>query len=189
MRKIKVFEYAAIFLVIALVMVFSLASVPEVASAYTPTSEDLEFIEWVDSTEKGIYNGLLNITEAKTEMFFYAELFDIYTYLIEIGNFSISPELEPLRREYRLELEEAAEVYENTISAIDAYKVGYFSKFERCTEASVEHTQKAFSHREKVRKYLERAREGKALPGFKTIFAIGSLLAVAYLVLRKRGQK
>jgi hypothetical protein len=184
MRKIKAF--GCIVLVIASVMVFSLASVPEVASAYTPTPEDLEFIEWVDSTEKEIYNGLSNITEAKTEMFFYGELLSIYRYLKKIGNFSISPELEPLRREYRLELEEAAEVYENTISAIDAYKVGYFSKFERCTEASVEHTQKAFSHREKVRKYLERAREGKALPGFEVIFAIANLLTVAYLVLRRR---
>ena len=43
MRKIKAF--GCIVLVIALVMIFL-----GVASAYTPTTEDLEYIEWATDT-------------------------------------------------------------------------------------------------------------------------------------------
>ena len=45
MRKIKAF--GCIVLVIAFVIVLSLASVPQVASGAYPTSEDLEFAEWI----------------------------------------------------------------------------------------------------------------------------------------------
>jgi len=185
MGKTKAF--GCIVLVIASMMVFSLVGVPEVASAYTPTPEDIEFIEWVNRTENEVYNGLLDIVEEKREIYIHAEHFDVLQNIIEIDDYNISSELEPLRREYKLELNEIEEACVNLEEAIDAYEIRYFSRYEKCMDAFIEHTKKALSHREKVRKYLERAREGKALPGFKTIFAIGSLLSVAYLVIRRRG--
>ena len=100
MRKIRTF--GCIVLVIALVVVFS-----GVASAYTPTSEDLEFIEWMEDIGETsmIYQELIL---SALEDYGYDDLeslsgdeYDHYKYaLIEIDQYDVSPEMQPAKNEF-----------------------------------------------------------------------------------------
>ena len=111
MRKIKAF--GCIVLVIASVMVFSLASVPEVASLSTPTEEDFEFMEWVINTIEsfGLYSELSqSALEDKDyealEVWAGLQHNQFKNALNEIDQFDVSAEIQPIKDEFKLYLQD-----------------------------------------------------------------------------------
>ena len=111
MRKIKAF--CGIFLVIASMTVFSL--IPEVTRAYTPTLEDIEFLVWYSETAEklGTYGSLIAYEMEKGPFScdweylrtLYNLLYNVAeTALKEIDEFDVSPELEPIKTEFKLSL-------------------------------------------------------------------------------------
>ena len=110
MRKIKAFW--GIVLVIASMTVFSL--IPEVTRAYTPTLEDIEFLVWYETAEKlGTYGSLIAYEMEKGPFScdweylrtLYNLLYNVAeTALKEIDEFDVSPELEPIKTEFKLSL-------------------------------------------------------------------------------------
>lgn len=210
MRKIK--PFGCIVLVIALVMVFS-----GVASAYTPTSEDLEFIEWMEDIGETsmIYQELIL---SALEDYDYDDLeslsgdeYDHYKYaLIEIDQYDVSPEMQPTKNEFKLALQDfkhAAHYRERGAKYLDSDDIDksiIFSEsgFEHLTKCSgmvielTEHITPKDSDGDGVPDEHDYApndpnvqtKEDVKTPGFGVIFAIGSLLAVAYLVRRRKNE-
>ena len=196
---IKIKAFGCIVLVIALVMVFSLVSVPEIASAYIPTEEDKEFIDFVERHINSSVNGFNDILD-------YDSTYRIFSLEEKIDNertwaearvvlaiamyLNTSKELEPLKQEFVKENEEFIVGYGELMKAVKSEKHGNMEESERYTDKAKDHFKKALQHNEQVKVYLEMISQGKAptTNGFGTIFAIGSLLAVAYLVLRRKNE-
>ena len=106
MRKIKAF--GCIILVIALVMIFL-----GVASAYTPTTEDLEYIEWATDTLDTIKIDTRLIVSATEDFDLKSlELWSSIGYgdakeaLDEIDRYDVSPEMQPAKDELKLALQD-----------------------------------------------------------------------------------
>ena len=84
-------------------MVISLVTVSEIASAYTP--EDVEFIEWASDVDvSGIYSDKMSSAYERRDydaMELYAGLqYDYYNEkLSEIDQFSVSLEMQPIKDE------------------------------------------------------------------------------------------
>ena len=239
MRKIKAF--CSIVLVIASVVVFSLVSVPEVASAYTPTEEDKEYIEWIlDNSVRGqVYGDLildaLNDADFDDLEMWYGKEYDFYKEsLEEIEQFDVSPELQPIKNEYKLalqDLKQASYYGERWAKYLDSDDADKSISYR---ESGIEHMKKTIALSEEFLSefttpsptteetptpvvtpslipQVEKDSDGDGVPneydyapndpnvqtkediktpgktpGFGAIFAIGSLLAVAYLVLRRK---
>jgi len=241
----KIKAFCCIALVMASVIVISLATVPEVASAYTPTEEDVEYLEWQLETLDSviIYSDLMLSEEYDLDVM---ELWAGKGYdfckkaLIEIDQFDVSSEMEPSKREFKLYLQDRKQAfyyYERGAKYLDVDDIDTGVSY---SESAVEHltkstdllpeitlpspTPEAISTPEVTPSptpeetptpvvtptpppQLEKDSDGDGVPdeydyapsdpnvqtkedvetpGFGAIFAIGSLLAVAYLVLRRR---
>ena len=111
MRKIRAF--GCIVLVIAFVIVFSLVSVPQVASASTPTEEDFEFMAWVINTIDSIdlYSDILQSALEDDDY----EALEVWAglqhnqfknALNEIDQFDVSAEIQPIKDEFKLYLQD-----------------------------------------------------------------------------------
>lgn len=192
MRKIK--PFGCIVLVIASVMVLG-----GIASAYTPTSEDFEFIEWnILTSEKLSEDNELITTELGKGVFDcdweYVRTLAKLEYnhaeiaLNEIDQFDVSPELKPIKKEFELCLIDLKWSAHYTKEAADDFISRDYEGASDSLHRTLDYLTSAASHEEKVDALI------KALPtptpespGFGAIFAIGGLLAVAYLVLRRRG--
>ena len=207
MRKIKAF--CGIVSVIALMTVFSL--IPEVTKAYTQTSEDTEFFVWLGETSDKLLDDIKSIDDEMSKgddydweilkSFFELLYVHAETALNEIDDFKVSSELKSIKKEFKLHLidmkwaayygkETAEEILSGDIEgAGDNYK-----KY-------VEHRESATVHLEKVWALVEELPTPTPTPielpevlptqsptprSFEAIFAISSLLAVVYLMLRKR---
>ena len=200
MRKIKAFW--GIVLVIALMTVFSL--IPEVTRAYTPTSEDIEFMAWLEETGDRLLDDTRSISnEMKKDpfawdweylKFLHGLLYDhADDALNEIDEFEVSPELEPIKKEYKLYLIDIKwSAYYGKEAAEDILS-GDIEGATDNIEKSIEYTESATAHVEKSTALMEALIETLPTPSptptprsFEAIFAISSLLAVVYLVLRKR---
>lgn len=222
MRKIKAF--CSIVLVIASMTVFSLASVPEVASADTPTEEDFEFMEWVINTIESfdLYSELSrSALEDKDyealEVWEGLQYFQLKDALNEIDQFDVSAEIQPLKDEFKLYLQDKKQ---------SSYYLRRYAKYRDIDDfdACISYQESANEHLGRFTYLLQSAKESAAptpevtpspekdsdgdgvpdeydyapndpnvqtkedikTPEFGAIFAIGSLLAVAYLVLRRR---
>lgn len=198
MKINKLFCKAAIVLVIASLMLFSLASVPEVASAYTPTSEDLEYMEWqIATSDKLIDDSELISAEIKKGIFgcdweYLRTLCKLQynhaeTALNEIDKFEVSPELEPIKKEYKLSLIDTKWEAHYLKEVAEDYLSGDYEGASDNLDRSMEYTKSSLAHSEKVFALIEALpTPTPESPGFGAIFAIGSLSAVAYLVLRRR---
>ena len=101
---------------------------------------------------------------------------------------NLSPELDPLIREFCSECNEYFEGYDELEIAMGYYEDKYFAKYEEHMDKSVQHFESAASHHKKVQRYLEEIEQGKApkTPGFGAIFAIVSILAVAFGLRRSK---
>jgi len=200
MRKIKAF--GCIVLVIALVMVFSLASVPEVASGAYPTSEDLEYTEWIIATnDKLIDDSELIIAEIKNPAYCDWEYLRVLakleynhaeTALTEIDQFEVSPELEPIKTEDELYLIDTKWKAYFLIDAAEAFLSGDYEGASNNLDISMEYLDSSRAHLEKSVALIKALPKPTPIPtpktpGYEAIFALSSLLSVAYLVLRRRG--
>jgi len=198
MRKIKTF--CSIVLVIASVMVFLLASVPEVAKATAPEYEDLEYLEWLIATgEKLSEDDELILVETKKGIvdcdweyvrtvaklqYNHAE-----TALDEIDQFDVSPRYEPIKKERVLSLIDVKWQAHYLKEAAEDFLSGDIDGGMDNLDESLKYMISSISHLEKENaliKALPTPTPTPESPGFGTILAIGSLLAVAYLVLRRR---
>ena len=196
MRKIKAF--GCIVLVIVSVMVFSLVSVPEIASAYIPTEEDKEFIDFVERHINSSVNGFSDILDYEYNPYSIFSLEDKIDWERTCAELCIgfaglvyqntSKELEPLKQEFVKENEEFKAGYDELMKAVISEKHGNMEESERYTDKATDHFKKALQHNEQVKIYLEMISQGKAptTNGFGAIFAISSFLAVAYLALRRK---
>lgn len=148
MKKIKTF--GCIFLVIALVMVFSLIGVPEVASAYTPTEEDLEYNEWYMDIKRTLmmYNDLIMAALYDAD-YDDIELWGGKKYdfckesLEEIEQFDVSPEMQPIKNEDKLALQDSKQAsyyLERYAKYFDSDDAEMSSSY---TKSSTEHTKKS----------------------------------------------
>ena len=113
--------------------------------------------------------------------------------LNEIDEFEVSPELEPIKREYKLYLIDLKwSAYYGKEAAEDILS-GDLEGATDNIEKATEHLESANAHLEKSTALMEALIETLPTPSptptprsFEAIFAISSLLAVVYLVLRKR---
>ena len=95
-------------------MVFSLVSVPEIASAYTFTEEDLKFDAWCwdNRATMEIYNELI-LAALKDHDYdalerWYGKEYVFYKEsLEEIEQFDVSPVMQPIKNEYKLALQDS----------------------------------------------------------------------------------
>jgi len=196
MRKIKAF--CGIFLVIASMTVFSL--VPEVTKAYAQTSEDIEFIDWMaekndklldkpeliaDEIDKGVDCDWEFVKTLCELLYVHAE-----NALNEIDEFEVSSELKPVKKEYELLLIDMKwAAYYGKESAGD-YLSGDIEGARYNFKKYREHIESAAVHYEKyialIKHYYQHKATTQTSRSLDAIFAISSLLAVAYMVLRRR---
>jgi len=202
MRKIKAF--CSIVLVIASVMAFSLVSVPEVASAQT--KEDYEFVEWaeehidtllndVDKMKSDLKSGDFKSFETDVEIAIELHLRrdDKVTENLKLNFTGLSPEVEKIKQSlefaiYNIEhasfvaLGERVEQYLYE-SAGERYEVQYDASLSILNDVEFELSScKAdlADWKEKNPRY--------SLPSFEGVFAIISVLGVAYLVIRRKNE-
>jgi len=205
MRKIKAF--CGIVSVIALMTVFSL--IPEVTKAYT--SEDKEFILWTVETSNKLYDDLRLIGNEMSKgddcdweiLKTFCELLYVHaeTALNEINNFEVSSELKSIKKEFKLHLIDMKWAAYYGKQTAEEYLSGDIEGARYNLEKHGEHVESASIHFEKCLALLEELptptptpiKSPEVLPtqsptprSFEAIFAISSLLAVVYLVLRKR---
>ena len=181
-------------------MVFSLASVPEVASAYTPTEEDLEYLEWQHVTS-GMQSDNVGLIAAEMENkspfdcdWEYVRTLAILTYnhaetaLIEIDQFEVSAELKHIKTEGELSLIDQKWAAHHFKEASDDYISGDTKGASDNLGKSVEYLKSSIVHAEKGNALIDALPTTpiQESPSYEAIFAIGSLLAVAYLVLRRK---
>lgn len=215
MRKIKAFW--GIVLVIASMTAFSLIS--EVTRAYTPTSEDIEFMAWLEETGDKLLDDTRSISNEMEKgpfacdweylKFLHGLLYDhADDALNEIDEFEVSPELEPIKTEYKLYLIDLKwSAYYGKEAAEDILS-GDLEGATDNIEKSTEHLESATAHVEKWTALIEALPLPSPIPtasptlttatpspiptptptppGFEAIFAVTCLLAIAYLVLRRR---
>jgi len=212
MSKIKAF--GCMVLIIASVMLFSLANVPEVASAYTPTEEDLEFEEWVIDTLILARTYTIPLTSATDE--YDSDAMELYSGLLyvfceeklsEIDQFVVSSEMQHAKDEFELYLEdmkksayymvEVAKYYDaDDIATAGNYLISSKRHLENADDIIQELTAEKDSDGDGVPDEYDYApndpnvqtKEDVKIPGFGAIFAIVSLLALAYLVLRRKNE-
>jgi len=196
MRKIKAFY--SIVLVIASMTVFSL--IPEVTRAYTPTSEDIEFMEWMMETSIKITDDFRLIDDEPNKGVFGCDweylktlhklLYDhAETALNEIDEFEVSSELKPIKKEYKLHLIDTKWAAYYGKEAAEDHLSGDFEGAVDNIEKSIEYLGSSNAHLEKAMALIEALPTPSPTPtprSFEAIFAISSLLAVVYLMLRKR---
>lgn len=201
MRKIKAF--GCIVLVIAFVIVLSLASVPQVASGAYPTSEDLEYLEWsIATNDKLIEDGELITAEIKKVAYCDWEYLRVLakleynhakTALTEIDQFKVSPELEPIKTEKELHLIDTKWEAYYLREAAEAFLSGDYEGASNNLEISMEYLESSMAHSEKSLALIKALPKPTPTstpktPGYEAIFATGSLLSVAYLVLRRKNE-
>ena len=197
----------------------SVSLIPEVTRAYTPTSEDIEFMAWLEETGDRLLDDTRSISnEMKKDpfawdweylKFLHGLLYDhADDALNEIDEFEVSPELEPIKKEYKLYLIDIKwSAYYGKEAAEDILS-GDIEGATDNIEKSIEYTESATAHVEKTTALIEALPLPSPIPtasptlttatpspiptptptppGFEAIFAVTCLLAIAYLVLRRR---
>jgi len=169
-----------------------------VAKATAPEYEDLEYLEWSIATGKKLSeDGELISAEVKKGIvscdweyvravaklqYNHAE-----TALDEIDQFDVSPRYEPIKKEEELYLIDTKWQAHYLKEAAEDFLSGDIDGAMDNIDESQKYLTSSISHLEKQHALI------KALPaptpespGFGAIFAISSLLAVAYLLLRRR---
>jgi len=204
---------AIIVLLIASAMLFPLASIPEVTRAYTPTLEDIEYMEWQKATgTKLLDDSNLIVAELEKGIFGcdweYLRTLSKLTYnhaetaLNEIDQFEVSPEYEPIKKEYKLSLIDTKWKAYYMKEAAEDYLSGDFEGAADNLEKSDEYTKSSLAHLEKVLALMEALPTPSPTPtprlptpsptptprspSYEAIFAIVGLLAVVHLVRRKK---
>lgn len=215
MSKIKSFGYLATVLLVSSVIVLSLPSVSDVASALTP--EDLEFGEWYTTTMgrieadvivmataienfdcTGVEAGARSGYEAATKA------------LDEIEGYEVSPEMQPVKTHLKLALEDFKVACNYAEVGAMEYDPDELATAARYVNSSATHLEiidelglvsptpvEALKRLQADLEYAVQTLGGgktpspsptptPEAPGYEAIFAVGSLLAVAYLVLRTR---
>jgi hypothetical protein len=214
LSKTKSLGYLAIVLLVSSAMVLSLPSISDVASALTP--EDLEFGEWYTTTMNrieadatamasaieeynctGVEAGARSGYEAAT------------TALDEIEEYGVSPEMQPVKNQLKLAVEDfkvacnhaevgAMKYDPDELATAARYVNSSATHFEEIDElglvspAPVEALKRLQVDLEHAVQILGGETPSPSstptpkTPGYEAIFAVGSLLAVAYLVLRRR---
>ena len=200
MRKIKAF--GCIVLVIVSVMVFSLSSIPEVVTAQT--KEDYEFVEWaeehidtllndVDKMKSDLKSGDFDSFETDAEIAIELHLRrdERVTEDLKLNFTGLSPEVEKIKQNlefaiYNIDRASFAALDERVTqimyeSAGKRYKPRYDASLSILNDVEF-----ALSSCKADLADWKEKNPQSSLPSFEGIFAIGSLLAVAYLVLRRR---
>lgn len=244
MKRSELFGFAATVLLVSSVVIFSLASAPKVTKAYTPTSEDQDFVNWMGDTQGILDSHQGNIKSAginndyKEQARWYRSTYDCCKKALdEIDFYGVSPEVQPAKDEYKLYLQDlkwSAYYDEIATSSFDEKAKGE-ARRTACIyyDSAYEHWEKFFD----LIPPIPISSNGgiftigpldtnatpsqfitpiptptltptpvvtiaptsptpsptftpaptPSAPGFSTVFAIGSLLGVAYLVLRRSG--
>ena len=199
MRKTKLFGYTTIVLLVTSMMVFSIMCAPGVATV--SDYEDLEYILWSVKT-------LLKLAEDKELISTELEEEDwkkcdwkriselakleqdhIETALEEIDQFEVSPEMKPAKDEFRLGLIYNEWAAHSLINAADNFHSddhgGWRDSMAEVWDCSVT----ANRYMENSTKILQLISETSTKPrtsGFKAVFAIIGLLAVAHILRRRK---
>jgi hypothetical protein len=215
LSKTKSLGYLAIVLLVSSAIVLSLPSVSDVASALTP--EDLEFWEWYTTTMNrieadaiamataieeynctGVETGARSGYEAAT------------TALDEIEGYEVSSEMQPVKNQLKLAVEEFKVACNHAEVGAMKYDPDELATAARYVNSSATHLEEIdelglvspapVEALKRLQVDLEHAVQilggsktpspsptpTPEAPGYDAIFAVGSLLAVAYLVLRRR---
>jgi len=160
MRKIKAF--GCIVLVIASLMVFLLASVPELADAYRPTTEDNKCIDWfIETTDK--------INEDRNSLFLELDKCldeddcehckslaiayhnHVDKALSELERFKVSPEFEPIKNECGLWLVDAEKEAQCILGAVECHISGDIIGALVNMSGAIEYEDSSIEHHNKTR--------------------------------------
>jgi len=213
MMKIKAFGCVVL---LASVMVLSLATVPEIASAYIATEEDEEFRAWLVNISSGMV--LLNdiqvsaIENQDYEQQYYchdARYQICEKALVEIDQFAISPEMQPLKDEFKMTLIYSQKAAHYGKRWVTYFKDDDFDKYVMYEELSIEYLEAVVDLASKIYTSTSsseidsdgdgvpdeydyapndpnvQTKEDVKIPGFGAIFAIVSLLAVVFGLRRR----
>lgn len=212
LRKTKSSGYLATVLLVSSVIVLSLPSVSDVASALTP--EDLDFGEWYTTTMSGIEADAITMATA-IENFNCTGVeagarsgYDAATEALdEIEGYEVSPEMQPVKNHLKLALEDFKVTCNYAEMGAMKYDPGDLETAARYVNSSATHLEEidelglvspipieALKRLQVDLEYAVQTLSGKTpspsptptpeAPGYEAIFAVGSLLAVAYLVRR-----
>ena len=214
MMKIKTLGCVVL---LASVMVLSLATVPEVASAYIATEENEEFRAWTVNISSvmillsDIQVSAIENQDYEQQYYCHDARYQICeNALVEIDQFAISPEMQPFKDELKISLIYSQQAAHYGKRWVTYAKDDDFDKYVMYEELSSEHLEAATDVASKIftsTSSSEIDSDGDGVPdeydyapndadvqtkadvetpGFGVIFAIGSLLVVAFGLRRRR---
>jgi PGF-CTERM protein len=173
------------------------------------TDDDAEFYQWTDYKWKrmayamtGIVTAELNEDTSKFHASGYGLMITCDKALDEIENYNVSEDMLPIKNTFRVVLKDVRSIgYWAHQSAYGCDKWVYINRdfFDKYVDSGEKAQTSIMAYIEAVENY--EALHGplptpqptptpkKGIPGFEAIFVIAGLLAVAYLVLRRRTRR